>query len=240
MIKALWLMFFLASAIVSVFSQTRTVTNADLEKFRQERLKTEEEYKRNYAKWGMPSPAELEKINEQKRRELEQTSARLQQERLQTQNDIVSHANALRAQIASVEAQLRYLRAQRSNFSNRTIYFSSFSYVPFYYPNLKPNYPPQPVLPPNLQKVQDYASRFPSPSDVFNQSLGRPQYFSGPLFFRKFYRGAVIPVFVGSGDYVQAEINSQIVYLEQMRAGLLAQWRLLEDEARRAGVRIDY
>jgi hypothetical protein len=212
-----------------------------LEKFRQERLKAEEDYRRNYAKLGMPSPAELEKINEQKRRDIEQTSARLQQERLQSQNNFLSRARELRSQIASVEAQIRYLRSQRGASSNRTVYFSSFGYLPFYYPKLKPNYPPQPALPPNLQKVQDYASRFPSPTDVFNQSLVRPQYFSGPFFSRKFYRGGyVVPVVIGGGNYFQNETDSQIVYLEQVRAGLLAQWRLLEDEARRAGVRIDY
>ena len=51
------------------FSQTarRTITNADLEKHRQERLKSEAEYRANYKKLGMPSPEELERLEAERK-----------------------------------------------------------------------------------------------------------------------------------------------------------------------------
>lgn len=43
-----------------VSAQNKTVTNADLERFREQRLKAEREYRENYLRLGMPSPEELE------------------------------------------------------------------------------------------------------------------------------------------------------------------------------------
>ncbi|MFN2501768.1 MAG: hypothetical protein ABR530_07140 [Pyrinomonadaceae bacterium] len=63
--------------------QTRTVTNSDLERYRQSRLRAEQDYRDNYAKLGMPSPEELERRQEKSRVETEQLSARLRAERLE-------------------------------------------------------------------------------------------------------------------------------------------------------------
>jgi hypothetical protein len=67
----------------SVAAQTRTVTNADLEKFRQQRLKAEQDYQENYAKWGMPSPEELEERRKQSAKEMAELATRLRAERLE-------------------------------------------------------------------------------------------------------------------------------------------------------------
>lgn len=77
------LLFFVVLMIggISVFAQTKTVTNADLEKFRAERLRVEKEYRENYAKWGMPSPEELEKRRQESAAELAATAERLRAER---------------------------------------------------------------------------------------------------------------------------------------------------------------
>lgn len=64
-------------------AQKRTVTNADLEKFRQRRVQSETEYRENYQKLNLPSPEELEKRREQNGKELAQLSARLGKERLE-------------------------------------------------------------------------------------------------------------------------------------------------------------
>jgi hypothetical protein len=91
-------------ATIAAAAQTRTVTNSDLEKFRQERVKAEEDYRKNYAKRGMPSPEEIAKINEQRRRELEAYSNELRERREQNENSIIERANVLRSQIASVNS----------------------------------------------------------------------------------------------------------------------------------------
>lgn len=77
------LLFGLAFAPFAAEAQTRTVTNADLEKFRAERLEAERQYRQNYERLGLPSPEELERRRAESVREREELSARLRAERLQ-------------------------------------------------------------------------------------------------------------------------------------------------------------
>ena len=71
-------LFFVAAGAAK--AQTRTVSNADLEKFRQKRLQAERDYRENYARLGFPSPEELERQREVDRKNLSEFSARLQRE----------------------------------------------------------------------------------------------------------------------------------------------------------------
>ena len=83
-------------AAVPAFAQTKTVTNADLEKFRQKRLKAEKDYRENYARMGFPSPEELERQIEKSRIEREELAARLTAERLQREQIEAARAEAER------------------------------------------------------------------------------------------------------------------------------------------------
>ncbi|CAN5239211.1 hypothetical protein BH10ACI1_BH10ACI1_21820 [soil metagenome] len=65
------------------FGQTKTITNADLEKFRQKRLQAEREYLENYERLGLPSPAQIEKEREESNRERRELAQRLEQEQIQ-------------------------------------------------------------------------------------------------------------------------------------------------------------
>lgn len=100
------LLFFvvLIAVGIPVFGQTKTVTNSDLEKFRQERLKAEKEYRENYGKWGFPSPEELERQREQNLKEaterIAQTRAdRLEQERIDLEKRRLEEFNYSRSPI---------------------------------------------------------------------------------------------------------------------------------------------
>ena len=81
----LFFVVFLSVGAGSMLAQTRTVTNADLEKFRQERLKAEKDYRENYAKWGFPSPEELQRRSEQSSKEISELAAKLRAEDLEQQ-----------------------------------------------------------------------------------------------------------------------------------------------------------
>lgn len=70
-------------AVVPAAAQQRSITNADLEKYRQKRLQAEKDYNENYAKLGFPSPEELQKQIEKSRVEREALAARLAAERLE-------------------------------------------------------------------------------------------------------------------------------------------------------------
>lgn len=74
---------FIAVEFVSAQTAKRTVTNADLEKFRQKRLAAEKSYRENYEKLGFPSPEELEKERVESRKELARLSARIENENFQ-------------------------------------------------------------------------------------------------------------------------------------------------------------
>lgn len=104
------LLFILCLSFITTLSavaQNRTVTNSDLEKFRQKRLEAERDYRENYARLGFPSPEELEKQIEQDRRERSELSARLRAENLERER--------LNLQRQQIEAEMR-----RSNFQPQT------------------------------------------------------------------------------------------------------------------------
>jgi len=81
--RSLFVFCLIAGSSLAVFSQVKTVTNLDLETYKQDRLKAEREYRENYAKLGLPSPEELERRREQSRIETEQLSAKLRAARLE-------------------------------------------------------------------------------------------------------------------------------------------------------------
>lgn len=85
-------------AVVSAFSQqARTVTNTDLEKYKQQRLKAEKDYSDNYARMGFPSPEELQKQIEKSRVEREALAARLAAERIQRERAEAAREDAIRS-----------------------------------------------------------------------------------------------------------------------------------------------
>jgi hypothetical protein len=92
----LFFVVFLSVAAGSVIAQTRTVTNADLEKFRQERLKAEKDYRENYARLGFPSPEELQRRSEQSSKETSELAAKFRAEERQQRLDAERNRQAAR------------------------------------------------------------------------------------------------------------------------------------------------
>ncbi len=85
--------------VAGVSAQSRTVTNAELEKHRQTRLQAERDLKENYARMGFPSPEELELKRLDDQRQLEELASRLAEERIERQR------NALMAYQAAAAAE---------------------------------------------------------------------------------------------------------------------------------------
>lgn len=237
--------------VVPVFAQTKTVTNADLEKFRQQRLKAEKDLRERYAEMGFPSPEEREEQNARRQAELEEYSAQLREERLIAQNDLVAQANALRSEIAFINGQINYLRG----LTNGKVYKGGTLSTPFAYSSgyaAYGNYPGSfrggrsPLrqisrLPQNMRTVQEYALMYPSSQSIYNQNTGGVRFGGGRFEYgrRGNYRGGYIAPIIVNDVYDANDVRTQIVYLEQQRAGLLAQWQILEEQARRAGIRLD-
>lgn len=68
------------------FGQTKTITNKDLEKFRNKRLQAEKDLRENYAEMGFDSPEEITRQNEESRRELNELADKLRVERIAREN----------------------------------------------------------------------------------------------------------------------------------------------------------
>jgi hypothetical protein len=119
------LLLFVTFAVSNiVFGQTKTITNADLEKFRVKRMQQEEDYRANYKRLGMPSPEELAARETQRQKELAQFAAKARVRQQQIESNIVQRANILRTQFASVNAQIRYFQTELSRLPNRKVFYT--------------------------------------------------------------------------------------------------------------------
>ena len=91
--KAVVFVIIVAAVGVCGVAAQRTVTNADLDKYRIQREAAERDYRENYAKMGFPSPEELQRQLEQSRLENERLMERWSQERIE-----LERAEAMRQQ----------------------------------------------------------------------------------------------------------------------------------------------
>lgn len=126
-------------------AQNRTITNADLGKFRDKRLAAERDYRENYERLGFPSPEELQKQIEQSRVERAQLAQRLRAENLE--RDRI----ALEAQIAENESRNNRLQIQLDNYgtgdrdyssgyaANGFYNFQNYGFQSYGYPNYRLN-----------------------------------------------------------------------------------------------------
>ncbi len=228
--KQLFILILILSAANLAASQTKTVTNSDLENFRQKRLKAERDYRENYEKLGFPSPAELERQNAESKRELAKLARRIEAENTQTENYYKSRANNLLTEIAAVDAQIAYLRGEVSRPPNRNYIYSFDYYAPYFYrrrQTVDPNYiQPLPNLANNQILINQYPYRNNPRASIYNQ--------------RQYYpRSYNLPIVIDDNSNGRSNVVSQLRYLEQQRARLFAEWRILEEEAHKAGVKIN-
>lgn len=255
--RILLILSLILAAPALIFAQTearKTVTNADLEKFRQKRLQAEADYRANYKKLGMPSPEELEEREAERRRRNAEFTRQDEIARAQNENYLLARANELKTQIISVEAQISYLRGQSANqpspYKGGTIVYGGGLVAGGYgygYGGASRGRRGGVYRRNNAgvglatEIVRNYARSFPTVGDVRNQIFGTyPQLNNGARRRsgrNSYYQGG-LPLIAG-GVYSESEVESRLSYLEQQYAGLIAEWQALEEEARRAGIRIE-
>jgi hypothetical protein len=183
----------------------------------------------------------------------------------QTENYFQARANRLKTEIIGVQAQINYLRGQIGNLpSNQSSIFvtpdqlGSVGIVGggYYSPrggrgvyNAPRGNVVSPGYAPNVQTAINNAASAPNPyagtalervgiKAVIGQSnnYGRGGYGRGRV---PYYGGYGVPYAVNNNSNQRDELVSRLSYLEQVKAGLLAQFEALREEARQAGVRID-
>jgi len=223
-------------------SAKRVITNRDLESYRARRVKSENAYERRRVELGLPSVA----VSRQRTAaESEQIRAEIR-EKVTAANDSEQYwrgrASDLRAEIASTDAQIEYVRNRLSEVpenSNPLILGS---------PGLYPygNLPGYGMGYPNQRGVVTTQSNGGRVSTTIN--LGQPGYPGGVYNGRRPYGrngryGSNYPygnpVYWPSQSYdysyERSELTSQLDQLNRQRITLNVRWRQLEEEARRAG-----
>jgi hypothetical protein len=119
--KLLFVFCFMAATAAICFSQTRTVTNSDLEKYRRDRIKAETDLRENYTRLGFPSPEERARRDAQAAKEREELAARLQREELERER--------LEAERAAAESRaIQYYPAPQQTQFSPQFYDGGFTY----------------------------------------------------------------------------------------------------------------
>jgi hypothetical protein len=228
----------------------RTVTNRDLEASRRAREKGEEAYERRAQELGLPSLEDMRRRNQEEARRMSESARRSEEEESQAESYWRSRATELRTETAVVDAQINYLRNQLAA-SPRPLTIGSYN-IATGLGRLFPIRRRRPVTyithgPPMFGPTGGQAvgvvgfgggstrgqvlANAANPYDTYQrQSVYlTPRIVAPPL----------APFFVSyptyDSSYERSVLVTRLNELESMRAGLSARWRLLEDEARRAG-----
>ncbi len=81
--RCLFLVFIILSMAVYAAAQGKSLTNANLEQYKQERLKAQQEYLENYERLGQPSPQEIDQRVAASVKSLADLSTKLRAEQLE-------------------------------------------------------------------------------------------------------------------------------------------------------------
>jgi hypothetical protein len=229
---------------------TRTLTNLDLEATRQKRLESEAAYERRRVALGLPSREEMERrrsVESARARELLSQSAGVEAE---AESYWRSRATSLRDEIYALDAEINYVRA-RLNETSDTISTVSYATIGSPFPFVfSTGSAPQPRVAVNVNpsgsrttrpQVASQPVQSAQPRGSF--SVGFNSQFGGFKHRRRFNQCRFAPCFpnfvttypYNYDSYDRSYLLTRLRELEGTRAGLQARWRLLEDEARRAG-----
>lgn len=105
-----------------VLAQGRTITNFDLEKYRDQRVKAESDLRENYARLGFPSPEERARRDAESARQAGELSAKLRAQRLEQERLDAERENSERLAAA-------YARSQKAE----TVYQQPYFYGGYWY-----------------------------------------------------------------------------------------------------------
>jgi hypothetical protein len=99
MIRRLFFVFCLVSltGISSLAQARRTITNSDLEAYRQRRVNAERELREEYTRLGFPSPEEMLRRDMDAQQQLLQLSSSLKSERLERERMELEHQRLMQA-----------------------------------------------------------------------------------------------------------------------------------------------
>lgn len=230
----------------------RTVTNRDLEASRLARARNDEAYERRAQELGLPSLEDARRRSQEEARRLSESARQSEEEEAQAESYWRSRATELRTETAVVDAQLDYLRNQLA-LSQRPLTISSYPFATgfgrlfpigrrrpaTYITHGAPLFGStgrggRPVAVAGFgggSTRGQVLANAASPYDTYH----RQSVYSTPRVFAP----SLAPFFVSYPNddysYERSDMVMRLRELESVRAGLVARWRLLEEDARRAG-----
>jgi hypothetical protein len=215
----------------------KTLTNIDLDAVRQRRVESEQAYEARRKQLGLPTVAETRQRQEVESAELRAQIREDSFNKRQEESYWRGRARQLRTEIAALDTQINYLRGRvtelnQSSLNNQSIITGIYPI----WPNNRPwlgngqwgNYP------------NGYPNIYPNgyPNGYPNWRLpgyrpARPPYGLG---YPNGYGYPNGPYDNSANSQQQSDLTYRLDDLLVRRAGLLSQWRTLEDEARDARV----
>lgn len=220
----------------------RTIADGDLERFKRVRLESEAAYEQRRLKLGLPSLAESRRRSELEASAWYQELVQRKSEEAQTESYWRSRANALISEIAANDAQINFVNARLSE-NSRSSGLGSLAFVssplfanPFGHRAFRHQRSGM-YMPPasggvagrvGFGKGGTVGQALISPATTFNP------YYYPPVFpgYSPVY-GAPFP---STDDSERSGLTSWRDRLVADRVALQARFRILEEEARRAGV----
>jgi hypothetical protein len=222
-------------------SANRSITNKDLEGYRQARIQSEIAYEKRRKELGLPT-AEQQRI--ESAAIVDRTHQQLlgmKAEDKDAEEYWRGRASNLRSEMASVDAQIGYVRGRLAELPENNSYggFSTVmpyggvfpQYGTFPFQNTWRSYPYGITTITKTGPHAFYGRVYPRANPfAFSLARGINRYNSWPY-------GSVLaqPYQSYDASWERAELIGKLNDLEMQRAGLRSRWRDLEEEARRAG-----
>jgi hypothetical protein len=230
----------------------RELTKQDIDEARRARQRSEQTYERRRIELGLPSLEETRRLAAEETRRLNEQARQNQAEEAQSETYWRMRSTELRTEVAALDAQVLYVRARLAELPEYPA-IGTYGFIT----GVAPGYPVRrpvtrfPVVTGNPGFMRGTNSVGPGAGFLAfgGQTQGQLQFGAG-LAYRGYGRGGILQpgrrrvpaaIFYGASysnyDYSaeRADLIARLYELESARAGLEARWRLLEDEARRAG-----
>lgn len=126
----------LSSFAIALFSTSglaqsnRTVTNQDLNKFRQQRLSAEAEYNKLVERGDAPAQAEIERRERERLRFNSELTEATEAKQRQTENLFQSQAFALKTELAALDAEINFVRERVGEIPEPQTFYA-VGYLPY-------------------------------------------------------------------------------------------------------------
>jgi hypothetical protein len=229
----------------------RELTKQDIERGREARAKSEQEYERRRIELGLPSLEETRRRTEDETKRMSEQARLSRIEESQAESYWRTRSTQLRTEIASLDARITYVRARLAEIPDYPA-IGTYGFVTGVAPGFPSRHPrvrfPVVTGHPGFMRGNSTNTQGAGFLAFGGATQAQIQLYTG-LASRGFGRrghlaqGIVVPsgTYFGAPysnydySYERTSLVSRLHELEAARAGLQARWRLLEEEARRAG-----